>query len=216
MKYLNNYIDFVSESVEEFVELAADVNILESIVTDSESLLKSIQAKEEDLYSTFELNPEKFPRNMIIEKLYNSPTFNKKLVSKKLKKSTMEETEDMETFLENILDVKFFLIHEQDKSNLDKPEFIVFQSKKRESSTWTEIKLYSVHDDIRNFYDRLTNKTVELKKGDKTYIYFTSNSGNNWQLQNLEVADNIFKDLLDNEEIKMILRDKDITITIIS
>lgn len=216
MKYLYNYSDFIIESVEEFVELAADVNILESIVTDSESLLKSIQAKEEDLYNTFELNSDNFQRNMKIEKLYNSPSFNKKLSSKKLKKSTLEETEDMETFLENILDVKFFLIHEQDKSTLDKPEYIVFQSKKRDSAAWDEIKLYSVHDDIKNFYDRLTNKTVELKKGDKTYIYFTSNSGNNWQLQNLEVADDIFKDLLDNEEIKMILRDKDITITIIS
>jgi hypothetical protein len=216
MKYLNNYNDFITESVEEFVELTADVNILESIVTDSESLLKSIQAKEEDLYNTFELNSDNFPRNMKIEKLYNSPAFNKKLTTKKLKKSTLEETEDMETFLENILDVKFFMIHEQDKSTLDKPEYIVFQSKKRDSAVWEEIKLYSVHDDIKNFYDRLTNKTVELKKGDKTYIYFTSNSGNNWQLQNLEVADDIFKDLLDNEEIKMILRDKDITITIIS
>jgi hypothetical protein len=216
MIYLNTYIDFVKESVEEFVELAADVNILESIVTDSETLLKSIQAKEENLFTTFELNPDEFSRNFKIEKLYNSPKFNKKLTEKKLKKSTLEETEDMETFLENILDVKFFLIHEIDKSSLDKPEYIVFQSKLRKDNKWDDIKLYSVHDDIKNFYDRLTNKTIELKKDNKTYIYFTSNSGNNWQLQNIEVADDIFKDLLDNDEIKIILRDKDITITIIS
>jgi hypothetical protein len=184
MKYLNKYVEFLNESVEEFVELAADINILESIVTDSETLLKSIQAKEEDLFTTFELNPDDFPRNFKIEKLYKSPKFNKTLTNMKLKKSTIEETEDMETFLENILDVKFFLIHEVDKSSLDKPEYIIFQSKLRKESKWDDIKLYSVHDDIKNFYDKLTNKTIELKKNDKTYIYFTSNSGNNWQLQN--------------------------------
>lgn len=218
MKYLNNYKQFVNEnnSPEEMVELAADANILESIVTDSDLLLKTIEAKEENIYTSLGLNPDLFSPSISIENLYEDKNFDKALKNKKLKKSKLEETEEYETFLENTMDVKFFLIHKENKSELDKPEYIVFQNKKTTDSKWNDLKFYSVNGDIRKFYDKLTNKTIEIKKGDKSYIYFTSNSGNNWQLQNVEAEDNIYKNLLDKDEIKLILKDKDIKITIIS
>lgn len=218
MKYLNNYKKFVNENITsmEMIELVADVNILESIVTDSDLLLNSIQAKEEDIFKTLELNPDNFKRNYTIENLYNNKEFNKKLKEKKLKKSQIEESDDAETFLENTLDIKFFLIHEENKSSLDKPEYIIFQSKRKIDKKWGDVKFYSVNDDIKNFYDKLTNKTIELKKKDKNYIYFTSNSGNNWQLQNTQDKNDIFQDILDRDQIKIILQDKDILITIIA
>jgi len=218
MRYLNSYGEFLKENIspDEMVELVADINILESIVTDSDLLLKSIQAKEEDIFKTFEVNPDEFKEGYSIEELYKSKDFNKKLKNKKLKKSPIEETEDSETFIENTMDVKFFLIHEKNKSALDKPEYIVFQTKKKVDTKWSDVKLYSVNDDIKNFYDKLTNKTVELKKGDKKYIYFTSNSCKNWQIQNGELADDIFLELMDKEQIKMLLKDKDVLITIIA
>lgn len=219
MRYLNGYLNFVKENLTqplEMVELIGDVNILESIVTDSDMLLDSIQAKEEDISKVFELNMDGFDTNYTIEDLYTSSEFNRKLKRKNMKKSQIEETDDSETFIENTVNIKFFLIHMQDVSALDKPEYIVFQSKRKIDSKWGEVKLYSVHDDIRKFYDKLTNKTVEIKKDDKVYIYFTSNSGNDWQLQNVDMVDDVFLDMLDRDQIKKLLMINGVKITIIA
>lgn len=219
MKYLHNYKQYINENLEyaeEMVELIGDINILESIVTDSDSLLKSIEAKEENIYNTFELSKDAMKLPFTIEDLYKNKQFNSRLKKLKLRKSQLEETDDSETFIRNVLDIKFFLIHDENKSQLDKPRYIIFQAKSKVDSVWNDVKLYSVNGDIKNFYDKLTNKTIELKKNDNQYIYFTSNSGNNWQLQNTDKADSIFLDLLDKEQIKMLLKDKDVLITIIA
>lgn len=218
MKFLKKYNTFLLENnnIDEFVELVADVNILESIVTDTDMLLKSIEAKEVDIFKTFELNPDNFKNNFTIERLYKSKSFNKSLNKKNMKKSTLEETDDSETFIENTYNIKFFLIHDINKLSIDNPNYIVYQSKKKVDNKWDSVRMYEVNGDIKNFYDKLSNKTIELKKDDKVYIYFTSNSGNNWQLQNIEQSNDIFLDILDREQIKMILKDKDISITIIA
>lgn len=218
MKFLKKYNTFLLENnnIDEFVELVADVNILESIVTDTDMLLKSIEAKEVDIFKTFELNPDNFKNNFTIERLYKSKSFNKNLNKKNMKKSTLEETDDSETFIENTYNIKFFLIHDINKLSIDNPNYIVYQSKKKVDNKWDSVRMYEVNGDIKNFYDKLSNKTIELKKNDKVYIYFTSNSGNNWQLQNIEQSNDIFLDILDREQIKMILKDKDISITIIA
>lgn len=218
MKFLKKFNTFLLENnnIDEFVELVADVNILESIVTDTDMLLKSIEAKEVDIFKTFELNPDNFKNNFTIERLYKSKSFNKSLNKKNMKKSTLEETDDSETFIENTYNIKFFLIHDINKLSIDNPNYIVYQSKKKVDNKWDSVRMYEVNGDIKNFYDKLSNKTIELKKDDKVYIYFTSNSGNNWQLQNIEQSNDIFLDILDREQIKMILKDKDISITIIA
>lgn len=218
MKFLKKYNTFLLENnnIDEFVELVADVNILESIVTDTDMLLKSIEAKEVDIFKTFELNPDNFKNNFTIERLYKSKSFNNSLNKKNMKKSKLEETDDSETFIENTYNIKFFLIHDINKLSIDNPNYIVYQSKKKVDNKWDSVRMYEVNGDIKNFYDKLSNKTIELKKDDKVYIYFTSNSGNNWQLQNIEQSNDIFLDILDREQIKMILKDKDISITIIA
>lgn len=218
MKFLKKYNTFLLENnnIDEFVELVADVNILESIVTDTDMLLKSIEAKEVDIFKTFELNPDNFKNNFTIERLYKSKSFNNSLNKKNMKKSKLEETDDSETFIENTYNIKFFLIHDINKLSIDNPNYIVYQSKKKVDNKWDSVRMYEVNGDIKNFYDKLSNKTIELKKDDKVYIYFTSNSGNNWQLQNIERSNDIFLDILDREQIKMILKDKDISITIVA
>lgn len=199
MKFLKKFNTFLLENnnIDEFVELVADVNILESIVTDTDMLLKSIEAKEVDIFKTFELNPDNFKNNFTIERLYKSKSFNKSLNKKNMKKSTLEETDDSETFIENTYNIKFFLIHDINKLSIDNPNYIVYQSKKKVDNKWDSVRMYEVNGDIKNFYDKLSNKTIELKKDDKVYIYFTSNSGNNWQLQNIEQSNDIFLYILD-------------------
>lgn len=214
MKYLT-YEGFLKENlIPVITNIPVEINILESIITDSDVLLKSIKAEEVDLFKIFELSETTLKPNYNIEDLLKSKEFLNKVNNKQMKLSKIEETEDSETFIENTFDVKFILVHKKNNSELEKPEFIIFQFRKKVENKWGDVKCYRVNGDIQNLYDNLTNKTIEFKKGNKTYIYYTSNSGNNWQLKNTELKDEQFLDLMDKDQIKMILQDKDILITI--
>lgn len=217
MKFLNNYNQFIFESfeAEEFVEYTGQLDILESIITDSEALLKSIEAEEINIYHVLDLDESNYPRTLYIEELYEDKIFNKNLLKKGFKKTNLESTEETETFIDKTIDVKFFLIYKKDKSELEKPEYIIFQSKRQSATQWESLKAYKVNQDMRNFYDRLSSKTVEIKKDEKTYIFSTSNAGNDWQLKNINDETDVFKKIMKSEEIKAVLKDKDVTITII-
>ena len=220
MKKLYKYNTFILEKQifenEEMKEIFNDADILESIVTEYDSLLKTINAEEINIYDILKLDKDKYSKFINIDDLYADDEFNRALTKHKLRKSQMEITDECETFLENVLDVKFFLIHNVNKNYLENPDYIVFQTRNKNSDRWKEIKAYKVQDDIKKFYDKLTNKTIELKRGDKSYIYFTSNSGNDWQLKNIENKDDKFKDYLNNDEIKVILKSKECSITIVN
>lgn len=220
MKHIHKYNHFILEKkVFETIELKEifnDADILESIVTEYDSLLKTIQAEEVDIYNILGLDKNNYDKFVLLEELYDNDEFNKGLVKNKLKKTQIEKTEENETFLDNVIMIKFFLLHDIDKNMLENPNYIIFQNKEISSTRWKKIKCYKVNDDIKKFYDKLTNKTIELKRGDKSYIYFTSNSGNDWQLQNADVKDGSFKEFMNNDEIKIILKSKDTSITIIN
>jgi len=216
MRTLKNYNTFIFENATEMIEIFNDADILESIVTDETSLLKSINAEEVDLYQSFNLNPDDMKTKFTIEELYNNNSFNKCLNKLKLKKNELESTDDAETFIDNTIQIVFFSIFKSDVSELEKPEYIIFQSKKRNDKEWNSVKCYKVNEDMRKFYDKLTNKTVEIRKGDKTYIYNTSDSGNDWQLAPTTKEENKFKKIMSNDYIKDVLLDGDVSITIIS
>jgi len=215
MKRIKNYNTFIFENATEMVEIFNDADILESIVTDSDALLNSIKAKEIDLFQAFEFSPDDIDSNFSIEELYDNKPFNDSINNKEYKKIELESTEETETFIEDTIVVKFFSIYEKDASELEKPEYIIYQSKKKSDSEWEPVKCYKVNDDMKHFYDKLTNKSVEIKKGDKTYLYSTSNSGNDWQLQAQE-EDGNFKEFMSNDDIKAILLDDDVSITILA
>ena len=80
MKILKNYNTFIFENATEMVEVFNDADILESIVTDSNSLLKSIKAEEVDLFQTFSLSPDNLKSNITIEELYDNKIFNDSLI----------------------------------------------------------------------------------------------------------------------------------------
>jgi len=213
---MKKYLQFIKENIKEEIEdIISQADILESIVTDSDSLLKSVNAEEVNFLDTFKLNADKFTDFMTIEQLYNSQEFNKKLNKIGLKKDQLESTDESETFIEKTIDIKFFLIHKINESEIEQPEYIIFQSRKK-GGDWDGIKCYIIKDQIRKFYDKLTSKTIELEKDGKIFIYMTSNGGNNWILQRTRdnQDDNTFKDNLDNKNIKELLKDSTIKITI--
>ena len=212
MKNINNYNQYIFESAQEMVEIFNDADILESIVTDSESLLKSIEAEEVDIYTTFHINPDLLKSNFTINELYDNVEFNKALEKNNFKKNELESTDETETFIEDTIHVKFFSIYKKSQSELDQPKYIIYQSKTSSSSNWDNVKAYKVNGDMTKFYNKLTNKSIEIKKGDKTYIYNTSNSGNDWQLNG--EGDGKFKEFMSNDDIKAILVDDDVSITI--
>jgi len=185
----------------------------EGIVTNKDSLLKSINAKQVLMGDVFDgFNSEKFTN---IDDLAKDPNFISKLDSKGFKKNNVEYTKDCETFLENTVDIKFFLIFKKEDSELEpKPEYIVFQSRPK-AGHWDTIKMYKVRDNIRNFYDGLSSKTIEIKRSGNNYIYRTSNAGNDWTLQNTQNKSDVFKDIMSNAEINA-LRDGQTTIKTVS
>jgi hypothetical protein len=214
---LKKFKTFVNEKYSEMIEVFNDIDILESIVTDTDTLLKTIEAEEIDIFTLFNLNKDKYDKNFNIEYLYDELTFNKHLNKNKLKKSEITSTEDNETFLEDTFYIKFLLIYKDNYSELEKPEYIIFQSKKK-NKNWDSVKCYKVNLDMKNFYTKLTNKTVEIKKNDKIYIYNTSNGGNDWQLQKhvKNQEDKEFKSYMSNNDIKALLIDKNISIKILA
>lgn len=210
---IKNYKKFLIENLE-MTEIVNDANVLESIVTDSDSLLKSINAEQVMMGDILNFNSENFTD---IEVLSKDPEFLKKLDSKGFKKNNIESSKDCETFLDKTMDIKFFLIFKKEDSELEpKPEYIVFQSRVKGSGRWEPIKVYKVNENIRNFYDKLSSKTIEVKRGGKNYIFKTSNAGNDWKLQNVQNKDVTFKDIMSNDEIRATLKEGGTSITVIS
>jgi len=210
-----NYNQYILENIftTDVINTFNDIDILESIVTDTKSLLNSIEAKEFDLYYEFDIDSKyKFET---IEDLYNNENFNATLFKKKLKKDNIESTDESETFIDKTINVKFFLIHRKDDNQLSKPIAIIFQSKLKNNNKWDKLKAYYVNQDMKKFYDKLSSKTIEITKNNKKYIYLTSNSGNDWVLQSPDMEDDIFKQIISQQDIKAILKDKNVNITII-
>lgn len=205
-----NYKQFLFENI-----AFRSIDILESLVTNTENLLKTIDAKEVNLFDTFKLKRDDFDVDFDLNFVFENKGFNTYLNDNELKKSDIESTDDSETFLEKTYDIRFFSIHRLNQSELESPQFIILQSKPREDEKWNPVRCYKVNGDMRKFYDELTSKTIELVKGDNKFVYVTSNSGNDWVLQNIEDKDDNFKETLSNSEIRKLLVDNSINITII-
>lgn len=179
--------------------------IKESLFTGIAPLLQSIDAKEVDFFYTLGLDKDKF-LNKDIEEIYNDGDFNRQLYDKKLKKEELISTFDTESFLKKEYDMKCFLLIERNMTKIDNPKYLVLQYFK--NNQWSNVFMYEVNSNIRNFFEKLTSKTIEITDGDKKIIYQTSNSGNNWVLQNIEDKSDIYKETIDSDELKEILRDK--------
>lgn len=223
---ISNYNIFLFENLVKDMEdienneLVADAEILESIVVDSDVLMSNVNAEPVEFTGEpFNFNIQKYDNNYTLEQLRDNPDFNDNLSKKELFVSELNNTKDYDTFI--IDDIKYMLIHKRENKQLNKleklsdPLYVIFQTKdiggewKREN-----IKVYKINGNFSNFYKKLSSKTIEIIKGENKYIYVSN--GKNWILKNIENKDIIFKDVMSNDEIKVILRENDVTITIVS
>jgi len=176
--------------------------IKEAITTDVDGLLDSMNDKKVDFYEIGLSNDNYISKT--IEFLYDDADFNKKLFKEDLKKGEMSSTMDIENFLRKDIDMKFFFLYSRNETVLDNPNFLILQYYKDEK--WYPIEIYSIKDSIEKFYEKLTAKTIKLIFDNVTYIYQTSNSGNNWLLKDKSKKTEKFKENLETNDIKELIK----------
>jgi hypothetical protein len=199
MRKIKQYNEFVNEK-----------NTIKDIKISIDELLNVINDNELNLMTTFNLDGENVTEKDNISKLYSNAQFNKNLDKKNLKKGKLLDTKDNETLLDDNYVLRFFFIYEKGTIELEEPKYILVQYYNKSNNEISQIMLFDNNESINNFYEMLTDKTIEIKKGEDRYIYKTSNSGNNWELKNPNQVKGIFKDQLDSEQIDDLLKDKKI------
>lgn len=209
MKYLKNYNTYL-ESIKLDSEIERIIDITESLSVIDDHLLSSILAEEKNMYDEFNYLVDSGKN---IEVILNDDDFIKELAKLGYKPSEIENTDDFQTFIDK--SIKFCLIRNKDDNELNNPLFIIIQTWNETTSKWEDVRLYKVNDDINKFYNKLTSKTVEFVIDDINFIYKTSNSGNNWELQNTDNETSDFKRILTKDEIKHLAKKNNLKITII-
>ncbi len=192
--------------------LFQSIDIMESLNIWHDNLISSIGGKEVDIFETLSLPKDKFQENLDITYLSNNIEFFNSISSLGLKKSPPQSTDDFETFINK--PCKFMMLYDFNASELENPEYIIFQTWNESLKKWSDAKLFKISNDIKNFYDKLSSKTIEITDGDKNYIYLTSN-GNDWELQNLDTANNDFPRFLTKEDLQKIVDTKSVKLSII-
>jgi len=188
-----------------------DIDLFESFNVWHDSLLATIGAERVDIFDTIGYKSER--DDPTIKNLVNDPDFIKSLAKIGLKISDIQNTDDFQTFM--TVTSEFMPLYRVDSSEIDNPVFLLFQTFNDVDSSWNGAVLYSIKDDMKKFYDKLSSKTVEIIYGDINYIYKTSNSANNWQLMNVDNETSEFKKFLTRDEMQKLTSDKKLKITII-
>jgi len=213
VNYIRTYNSF-KESIEIDLNTQNLSDLLESLTIFEDSLLSSIKAEKEDIVNIFD-NIKNYKGKVDIDNLSEDSNFMEALSKLGLRKSNIQNTSDFETFLGKPL--KFMSIFKIQDNDLMNPTYILIQSYNDSRNEWDEIRLYKVNDDIKKFYDKLSSKTIEIIDNNTkdSYIYITSNSGNDWELKNLNDETDIFKRYLQNPDLENMASKKDITVNII-
>lgn len=188
MMYIKNYKKF-SESLK-FDLSIVNVDMNESLSIFYDALLDSIGAEEVDIFDTFKLPKDDYINKLDIEYLSDNIEFINSLSSIGLKKSQVQNTDEMETFVNK--STRFMFIYNIESNELENPNFLLIQGWNDTLKRWDDSKLYKVNDDVQKFYDKLSSKTIEIDDNGEKYIYNTSND-NEWTLSNVEKSNEIFK-----------------------
>jgi hypothetical protein len=194
------------------IDLTFDqIDLMESLNIWHDVLLTSISAEKVDLLSTIKL-PDEFKDKLDLDTLSENNEFINSLSSIGLKKSPIQNSDDFQTFVNK--PCRFMFLYDFNSSELENPEYILFQTWNETLKKWDETKLFKVKDDIKKFYDKLTSKTIEIIEGDVNYIYTTSN-GNDWTLQNIDSQNDIYTKEISKEELQKIIDERKVVINII-
>jgi|TARA_B110000483_G_C18148421_1_gene524429 hypothetical protein len=194
-----------------FLESFSVDNILESMSIIEKDLISSISGEELDLFETLKLVKEDFTKKDL-DYLSENVEFINSLSSLGLKKSTVQDTDDIETFLN--ISLKFMFIYNIESNELENPIYLILEMWDEDKMEWTNVKLFKVNGDVKRFYDILSSKTIELFHNDSNYIYKTSNT-NDWELQNLLDETTMFKRFLNNIELVDLMKNNSVSSKIV-
>jgi hypothetical protein len=210
MKFIKNFKNYQESIKIEFSIIDIDIN--ESLGILYDNVLKSIGAEEIDIFNTFNLPKDDFADKLNLDLLTTNTEFINSLSSIGLKKSNITDSKDFETFFKT--PCRFMMVYRIEANELENPNYIIFQAWNDLLNKWEASKLYKVNGDIKNFYDKLSSKVIEIEDSGNNYIYQTSN-GNEWILQNLDKENDIFKKYFRTNELEKLLKDKKLSINII-
>ncbi len=205
------------KSYQEFQEsLQIDLNLQMIDVNESlglmfDSIMSSIGAEEKDIFDTFKL-PQDYSNKLDLDYLSDDIVFINSLASIGLKKSSLQNSDDYETYLTK--PCRFMMIYRVESNELENPIFIVIQSWNETLKSWESLRLYQFTGDVKKFYDKLYSKIIEIEKDGINYIYNSTNK-NEWILQNSEKETKRFKKYLRREDLEEILKERNIKLRII-
>jgi len=208
MKFIKKYKHF-NESILMDMSKQNLSDLLESLSIWQDNLLDSVKAIEiniNDVLKDIKITDD-------LEILSSDPNFIEKLSFVGLKKSELQNTNDYDTFIKK--KIYFVPIFDIDANELMNPKFLLIQTFNETLNKLNPIKLFSINDDIKKFYDKLTSRVIEIFYDEKNYIYKTGNSGNNWELQNIKEENDMFKKFINSEDLEKISKMKNIKIHII-
>lgn len=211
MKWLKSYRQY-KESIVIDLQYQSIEDLMESLNIWHDVLLNAISAEEMNIFDVFSLPKEDYKEKMDLDYLEDNREFINSLSSIGLKKSTVQNTDDSQTFVNK--PCKFMFVYNSESNELENPVYIIFQVWNDTLDKWDEAKLFKINDDVKKFYDKLSSKTVEINDGDENYIYQTSN-GSDWDLQNIEKENDIYKKTFRKEELQKLLADRNVKINII-
>ena len=140
-----------------------------------------------------------------------NPEFINSLSSIGLKISSLQNTDDLETFVNK--PCRFLFIYRIEANELENPNYLIFQSWNETLGKWDDMKTYKVDGDIKNFYDKLSSKVIEILDGEDVYIYQSANK-NEWNLQNIDKESDKFKKYFRKDEFEKFINDNKFTINI--
>jgi hypothetical protein len=211
MKYLKKYQTF-QESLVIDLNFQKIEDLFESLNIWHDALLSAIGAVEANFFTILNLPEEDFRDRLDLEVLSNDVEFINSLSSIRLKKSSVENSENYQTFLNK--PCRFMFLYDVNSNELENPIYIIIQLYNETSSQWLDAKMYKIQDDVKKFYDRLTSRTIEIVDGDVNYIYSTSN-GNEWVLQNKDKMNDVYGESFRKEELEDLIRNKKVVVTVI-
>lgn len=178
------------------------LELLESMSILKDTLLSSINAEEVNSYSLIGI---KFDEKSL-DTLSNNSEFIESISRYGYIKSEIFDTIDYETFLDK--NFKFLLLTKVGKTTLDNPDYILIEDEKG-------ILLYKINGEIRNFYDKLSSKVIEIIYKKDKYIYKTSIK-NEWVLQTNNENDYFTKIMREDDLFSIIKKMKnDLVVNII-
>ena len=190
MIHLKKYNNFITESI--------SINL--SITIDD--LLSSL-GEPVDIFKLFEINRDQVNTNGDIKDLFDNSDFGHNLDKKNFKKSNLEDTSDDETLLDSNTSLRFFFILKKDLIQIEEPSYVIVQYISNNKKS--DIKGFSNDNNINEFYKKLTDSVIELSNGKDTYVYQTSNGGNDWELRNVQMENSDMVGELGKDELNNLI-----------